>query len=174
MIRFFLTLWVGVCFVIGLSAQDSAAHLPAGSVRLEAGTSDDAESRFLTAIYQNIQYPQTARAYGITGAVFVTYTIDTAGGLTVKETRYFSPEELAARPMRIRESDVLRVVAYSVGGPAYTGTATTNKKRLKRGQADLSKEVARTLRQLPTFVPARRAGQTVEEIQIKLVYFDIE
>ncbi|WP_116109097.1 hypothetical protein [Lewinella sp. IMCC34191] len=164
-------------FTSYISAQDttaSTAQLPPGSVRLKAGSPDNADARLLAAVYRTIQYPQSAWAYGITGAVFVTYTIDTSGILTVDNTRYFSPEEFAARPMRIREADIFRITAFTVGGPAYSGSATTSAKRLKRGRANLCKEVARTLRALPTFVPARRGGEIIAETQIKLFYFDME
>ncbi|MGB3801414.1 MAG: hypothetical protein WA952_16470 [Lewinella sp.] len=94
--------------------------------------------------------------------------------MTISDTKFLSPKELTERPMRMRKSDVLRVTAYTVGGSSYSGSATTNRKQLEKGQADLREEVSRTLLKLPTFVPARRAGQAVEDTQVKLIYFAIE
>lgn len=160
-----------------LSAQDTstvAAYLPSGSVRIARGQPDNPVVRYLTSFYQTVIYPRNARAYGITGAVLVTYTIDTTGQLTVVDTEFRDPNNPDHRPANIEDGDILTITAYSVGGSEGPPEPTSNRNRLLRGQADLREEVARTLRNFPRFEPARRGGRKVEDTQAKLIYFTME
>ena len=162
---------------IDLSAQDSttvAAYLPSGSVPIEKQHPDNPSTRFQTAFYGWIRYPSTARDAGVTGAVLVTYTIDTLGQLTVTETQFLDLQNSQDPPPGVDEDSVLYITAVRMTGPGRPLRPTTNRKRLLRGQVALQEEVARTLRRFPLFEPARRDGQKVPDTQSKLVYFRME
>ena len=172
-----LFLLLGLTAALHVSAQDSttvAAYLPSGSVRLNKQSPDNATVRFLTAFYQSIRYPETARTNGITGAVLVTFTIDTVGQLSVADTEFLGLQDPNRPPPGIDAESVLTITAVGTNGSGRSPGPTTNRNRLRRGQADLEKEVARTLEEFPRFEPARRDGQKVPDTQTKLVFFKME
>ena len=161
----------------GLSAQHSttvAAFLPTGSVQLDPGQPNNPSIRFLTVFYQTVSYPSSVRNYGIIGAILVTCTIDTTGGLTVVDTEFRDPRAPDHRSDSIPDKDILRVIGYGINGPSTPPRPTSNRKRLRREQTDLEKEVARTLRAFPRFEPARRDGQKVPDTQTRLFYFRLQ
>ena len=170
-------LLLGLAAALQLSAQDSttvAAYLPSGSVRIEKQYPDNPTVRFLTVFYQTIRYPESARTNGITGAVLVTFTIDTVGQLSVEDTQFLGLKDPNRPPPGVDSERVLTITAMSTSGSGRSPSPTTNRKRLLRGQADLEKEVARTLEEFPLFEPARRDGQKVPDTQRRLVFFNME
>ncbi|MCP9236525.1 hypothetical protein [Lewinella sp. JB7] len=159
--------------LVGQSGDNRPAELPPGSVTMEDGYADNADNRLLTAVYRTINYPREARDYGVTGTVLAIATIDSLGQLTVTDTQFRTPKQMDDQPIRVRETDLIRVVGYSTGGNSLI-VGKIHPKRVARGGAALCKEVARTLSSLPTFTPALREGSAVPERIVKVIVFSLE
>ena len=160
-------------FAHGQMPSDRPAELPAGLVNIDAKYPDDPENRLLTAFYGSISYPRIARENGIVGGVIIVLSIDTLGQVTVEEVEFRSPDTLSARPVRIPEGDVLRVIGYQIPAGNIRPPTKNTKRRIKAETA-LVAEVERTFTQLPLFSPAIQDGRPVPSAMVKLVLFSLE
>ncbi len=108
----------------------------------------DPDQVFLEEVYKTVLYPDIARNNHVTGIYRASFIIDEEGHM----------EELFVKPVDMEKTDRRKRIVITGYG---NDTAEKNIDGKKEGNEALLKEVERTLRDLPNWLPAKHEGKTV-------------